>query len=90
VGEIEESIGVMIIGLAFFVFVPVVIILWIYSGLYEIVGILPSIIILVSIFIGLPVVIYRYYDKKKSKENFEMREIEDKVLLKLLKKSKKK
>jgi len=89
-GEIEEYIGIQIIGLAFFVIVSAVIIFWIYSGLLEIVGILPSIIILVSIFVSLPVVIYRYIDKKKTKEKFEMREIEDKVLLKLLKKKKKK
>jgi hypothetical protein len=89
-GEIEEFIGIQIIALAFFVFVPFLIVLWSYSGLLEIFGILPSIVILISIFVGLPVGIYCYFDKKKSREKIEMREIEDKILSKSLKKSKKK
>ena len=89
-GEIEEYIGIQILGLAYICFIGLIIAVWIYFGLYEIIGLLFSIIILVLIFVSLPIVIYLYYNKKKSKEKKEIIDIEDKLISKQLRKKWKK
>lgn len=85
-----EWIGFYATGYFLIILYGLVVALWLLSGLHKTVGPYPSIIILGFCFVGIPVLIYLYSEKKKSKEKAEMRDIEEKILKNLYKKSKKK
>jgi hypothetical protein len=81
-GEIEEYIlwsyiyYFYLIGFAFSVLG------WVFLGLYNVFGIPFSIFIFAVIFLGLPLFIYRYNEKRKSRSQQEMIQMEDSILKK--------
>jgi hypothetical protein len=89
-GKNNAHIGFYPTGYFLIILYGCIVALWLLSGLHKIVGAFHSLIILGFCFVGIPVLLYLYSEKKKSKEKVEMRDIEEKILKKQYKKSKKK
>ena len=83
--EIEEFIEVTWIGYIYLILVAIIILIWIHFRLYEIFGIVGSILILCFVFIVSPILLFRYLKNKKIRDNIEIREMENRFFHKYFK-----